>query len=41
MSVSNNVLISKAQDEKDPLGIESPSVLLMELSSGKVLYEKA
>ena len=40
MSVSNNVLISKAQDEKDPLGIESPSVLLMELSSGKVLYEK-
>ena len=29
-----------AADVKDSLGIESPSALLMELSSGKVLYEK-
>ena len=29
-----------AADVKDSLGLESPSALLMELSSGKVLYEK-
>ena len=29
-----------ATDVKDSLGLESPSALLMELSSGKVLYEK-
>lgn len=33
-------VMETAADVKDSLGIESPSALLMELSSGKVLYEK-
>ena len=34
------LFMETAADVKDSLGLESPSALLMELSSGKVLYEK-